>query len=338
MDDKTKVIVPSKRFDKLCEIYKPSQAQIPASLTVFDIAGLVKGASQGDGLGNSFLSHIRAVDGLFQVVRAFDDQEIIHVEGNVDPVRDLQIIFDELILKDMEFASKTIELAERYMKKSPPNKAKEYKQELETAKKVLAHLEDNKRVINGQWSNAEIDVINSMKLLTAKPSVYLVNVTEEDYVSNSDNQRVKDIKQWVSENSPGDVVMPISISLEERLAILDTEAEKAQELESLSVQSALPSAITELRKSLRLISFFTCGPKEVREWTIRQGVKAPEAAGVIHNDLQKTFIQAQVYKYDDVLVCNGDESSLKSNGKLLQKGKDYVVEDGDIILFKVSSL
>lgn len=289
-------------------------------------------------MGNSFLSHIRAVDGLFQVVRAFDDPEIIHIEGNVDPVRDLQIIFDELILKDMEFTLKHLEVAERYMKKSPPNKAKEYQREVNTAKRVLEHLENNKRVVNGEWKDDDIDVINSMKLLTAKPSVYLVNVSEEDYITGTENERLKDIKRWVESNSPGDVVLPLSVSLEERLTILDTEEERQEELKSLSVTSGLPTAIKELRKSLRLISFFTCGPKEVREWTIRQGVKAPEAAGVIHNDLQKTFIQAQVYKYEDTVEFNGDESALKSNGKILHKGKDYVIEDGDVILFKVSKI
>ncbi|CAN6625999.1 obg-like ATPase 1 [Trichomonascus vanleenenianus] len=334
--EEAKVIVPSARFDKLCELYKPT-GSTPATLTVFDIAGLTKGASKGDGLGNAFLSHIRSVDGLFQVVRAFEDPEIIHIEGNVDATRDLQIIFDELALKDMEFASKAIELAQRSMKRVPAAQQKAFKDELVTAEKVLAHLESGKRVIDGDWSNKEVEVINSMSLLTAKPSVYLANISEDDYlVGNTDTQQMRDIREWINENSPGDKVLPISIAMEARLIDLDPE-ERSVEMEILETKSALPEAIVELRKSLGLISYFTCGVKEVREWTIRKGTRAPEAAGVIHNDFQKTFVQAQVMKYDDVVEAAGDEAELKSKGKVQSKGKDYEVEDGDVILFKAGA-
>lgn len=336
--EEARVMVPSPRLDTLAELYKPDNV-VPATLTVFDIAGLVKGASKGDGLGNAFLSHIRSVDGLFQVVRAFDDPEITHVEGTVDPIRDLEIILDELLFKDMEFTEKSLELAERSIKRSggEKSKMKMFQDEAATAKKVLELLNNGKRVINGSWSDREVDIINSMALLTAKPSVYIVNVSEEEYISKQESPRLQAVKQWVQDRSPGDRVIPVSVSLEERLAILDSDAEREEELQSLGVNSALPEAIQELRKSLNLMSFFTSGKKEVREWTIRKGSTAPQAAGVIHNDLEKTFIVANVTKYNDVLEYGGDDQKLKSAGKIQNKGKDYIMEDGDVVMFKAGA-
>jgi obg-like ATPase 1 len=336
--EEAKVVVPSPRFDHLCQIYKP-KSKVPANITIFDIAGLTRGASKGDGLGNAFLSHIRSVDGLFQVVRAFDDPEIIHIERSVDPVRDLEIIRDELALKDMEFATKTIELAEKALRNANPAVAKAKQEEITIAEKVLKWLEDGKRVANGTWSDREVEVINTMTLLTAKPSVYIVNISEEDYVLDCDSagsDRMKVIGQWVSANSPGDSVVPLSVNLEERLAGLDPE-QLEYELKELGVASALPLAISELRKSLQLISFFTCGKDEVREWTVRNGTRAPQAAGVIHQDLEKTFILANVVKYNDVAACNGDEGKLRLSGKIQQKGKDYTMNDGDTVHFKAGA-
>lgn len=282
---------------------------------------MTKGASKGEGLGNAFLSHIRAVDGLFQVVRAFPDPEIIHIEGSVDPVRDLQIIHDELSLKDMEFASKALELAEKSVKRNSSSiHLKGLKEELATASKILEHLEEGKRIANGVWTNREVEIINSMSLLTAKPSVYLVNVSEDIYLSTDQSKELQLINEWVKENSPGDSVLPICVNMEHRLA----------------VESVIPEAVRELRRCLGLISFFTCGPKEVREWTIREGTRAPQAAAVIHNDFEKTFINAQVTKFDDAIAAKGNGTELKSTGKLNQKGKDYAIEDGDIVVFKVS--
>lgn len=333
--EEARVIVPSPRFDKLCSMYHPA-SEVPAFLTVFDIAGLTKGASDGEGLGNAFLSNIRAVDAIYQVVRCFDDADIIHIEGDVDPVRDLRIINDELRLKDIDFAKKYREGADKIARRGGQSmEVKAAKDEVEISGKVLELLESGKRVYNGDWSPKEVEVINRMFLLTAKPSIYLVNLSERDYIRKK-NKHLLAFKQWVDEFSPGDSIIPISVCLEERLALMESDEERNAELEKLGTQSALPKIITTMRQALGLISFFTCGHDEVREWTIRKGVKAPAAAGVIHGDLQKTFIQAQVQHYND-LVEFGSEAEVKSHGKLLIKGKDYEIEDGDIVYFRAGA-
>lgn len=333
--EEARVIVPSPRFDKLCEMYKPA-SEVPAFLTIYDIAGLTRGAHAGEGLGNAFLSNIRAVDAIYQVVRCFDDAEIIHIEGDVNPVRDLQIINDELRLKDIEFSKKYRENVEKTAKRGGQSmEVKKAKDELDMIDKIIEHLESGKRVHNGVWSPKEVELINSMLLLTAKPSIYLVNLSERDYIRKR-NKHLLGIKQWVDENSPGDLIIPISVSLEERLSHMETDEERAAELEKLGTQSALNKIIITMRQALGLISFFTSGPDEVREWTIREGTKAPAAAGVIHGDLQKTFILAQVQRYEDLVEC-GDEAAVKAAGKLMQKGKEYVVEDGDVIYFRAAA-
>lgn len=332
--EEARVIVPSPRFDKLCEIYKPA-SKVPAHLTVYDIAGLTKGASAGEGLGNAFLSHIRAVDSIYQVVRCFDDAEIIHIEGDVNPVRDLEIIANELRLKDIEFAEKALENAQKIAKRGGQSlEVKQKKEEAEFIQKIIDLLKSGKRVYNQTWHPKEVEIINSMFLLTAKPCIYLINLSEKDYLRKKNKHLLK-IKQWVDENSPGDLIIPFSVALEERLSHM-TEEEAAEELKNINGQSALPKIITTMRQKLDLISFFTCGPDEVREWTIRKGTKAPQAAGVIHNDLMNTFILAQVMKYEDVVEYQ-DDNAVKAAGKLQQKGKDYVVEDGDIIYFRAGA-
>lgn len=333
--EEARVIVPSPRFDALCEKYKPA-SKVPAHITVFDIAGLTKGASKGEGLGNAFLANIRAVDAIYQVVRCFDDAEIIHIEGDVNPVRDLQIVVDELLLKDIEFAEKHLEGVEKIAKRGGQSlEVKAKKEEAEFVKRLIAYLQEGKRVANGTWSTREVEIINSMFLLTAKPAIYLVNLSEKDYVRKK-NKHLPAIKEWVDKNSPGDLIIPLSVSLEERLSQMETDEDREEECKSIGAQSALPKIITTMRNALNLISFFTCGADEVREWTIRKGTKAPQAAGVIHNDLMNTFILAQVTKYDDLMEC-GDDAAVKAAGKLLQKGKDYVVEDGDIIYFRAGA-
>lgn len=316
-------------------MYKPA-SEVPAHITVFDIAGLTKGAHAGEGLGNAFLSNIRAVDAIFQVVRCFDDAEIIHIEGDVDPVRDLQIIHDELRLKDIEFVHKHLESVEKIVKRGGQSlEVKNKKIEKEFVEGLLKYLEDGKRVANGTWTPKEVEIINSMMLLTAKPAIYLINLSERDYIRKK-NKHLARIKEWVDTNSPGDIIIPFSVSLEERLSHMETDAEREEELKKIGATSALPKIIIQMRKLLGLISFFTSGSDEVREWTIRKGTKAPQAAGVIHNDLMNTFILAQVTKYEDFVEL-GDEASVKAAGKLLQKGKDYVVEDGDIIYFRAGA-
>jgi obg-like ATPase 1 len=333
--EEARVIVPDERFDWLCEHYKPKSI-VPANLTVYDIAGLTRGASTGAGLGNAFLSHIRAVDAIFQVVRCFDDAEIIHVEGDVDPVRDLDIISEELRIKDIEFTEKGVEnLAKQTRRGGQSLEVKKLKEEQATVEKVLQWLKDGKDVRNGNWSPKEVEAINPLFLLTAKPVVYLINLSEKDYIRKK-NKHLPKVIEWIKEHAPSDPVIPLSVCFEERLTRLDGEAAVAEECKAVGATSALPKIITTMRKALHLGSFFTTGTDEVRQWTIRENTKAPQAAGVIHGDFEKTFIQAIVYNYK-VLREEGDEASVKAKGKILTKGKDYIVEDGDILLIKAGA-
>ncbi|CAD1809880.1 Obg-like ATPase 1 [Candida parapsilosis] len=332
--EEARVVVPSERFDKLCEMYKP-KSEVPAFLTVYDIAGLTKGAASGEGLGNNFLSNIRAVDAIFQMTRAFDDADIIHINDEVNPVADLDIVKDELRLKDIEFATKYLEGIEKITKRGGQSlEVKQKKEEAELVKRIIKLLEDGQRVYNQTWTAKEVDSINQMLLLTAKPVIYLINLSEKDYIRKKNKHLLK-IKEWVDKNSPGDLIVPVSVSLEEKLAGMGSDEEREAYCKEIGAQSALPKIIVAMRQKLDLISFFTGGPDEVREWTIRKWYTAPQAAGTIHTDLERTFILAQVIKYND-LIEYGDEASVKAAGKLLQKGKDYFVEDGDIIYVKAA--
>ncbi|GIZ40412.1 hypothetical protein CKM354_000374900 [Cercospora kikuchii] len=333
--EEARVIVPDERYDWLVDHYKP-KSRVPADLTVYDIAGLTRGASTGAGLGNAFLSHIRAVDACFQVVRCFDDAEIIHVEGDVDPIRDLEIIAEELRIKDIEFVEKA---HENYVKQTRRGgqslEMKKLKEEQACVEKVLEHLKAGKDVRKGDWSPKEVEAINPLFLLTAKPVVFLVNLSEKDYIRQK-NKHLPKIAEWVKEHATGDPIIPISVSFEERLSRFDTVAEADEEAKKLGTKSALPKIITTMRKALDLGSFFTTGTDEVRQWTIRNGTKAPRAAGVIHGDFEKTFIQAIVYNFKTLKEL-GNEAEVKAQGKVMTKGKDYVVEDGDILLFKAGA-
>ncbi|EEQ42686.1 hypothetical protein CAWG_00907 [Candida albicans WO-1] len=332
--EEARVIVPSPRFDKLCELYKP-KSEVPAFLTVYDIAGLTKGAHAGEGLGNNFLANIRAVDSIFQMVRCFDDADIIHINDEVNPIADLDIIKDELRLKDIEFAPHYLEGVEKIAKRGGQSlEVKQKKEEAEFVKKVIQMLEDGKRIANQTWTAKEVDIINQMFLLTAKPCIYLINLSEKDYIRKKNKYLLK-IKEWVDTNSPGDLIVPLSVSLEEKLANMESDEEREAYCKEIGAQSALPKIIVAMRQKLDLISFFTGGPDEVREWTIRKWYTAPQAAGTIHTDLERTFILAQVIKYDDLIEL-GDENSVRAAGKLMQKGKDYFVEDGDIIYVKAA--
>ncbi|KAL1992360.1 hypothetical protein VTN49DRAFT_4392 [Thermomyces lanuginosus] len=332
--EEARVIVPDERYDWLCEHYKPA-SRVPANLTIYDIAGLTRGASTGAGLGNAFLSHIRAVDAIFEVVRCFDDAEIIHVEGDVDPVRDLNIISEELRLKDIEFVEKALENLQKQTKRGGQTlEMKKLREDEATVAKVLQWLKDGKDVRQGDWNPKEVEVINPLFLLTAKPVVYLINLSERDYIRQK-NKHLPKVVEWIKQNSPNDPVIPISVSFEERLAKMSDE-EAAEECKKLGTKSALPKAIVTMRQALNLGSFFTVGSDEVRQWTIRKGTKAPQAAGVIHSDFEKTFIQAIVYNYK-TLREYGDEAAVRAAGKVMTKGKDYVVEDGDIILIKAGA-
>lgn len=329
--EEARVAVPDARFDWLCAEYKPA-SKVPAYLTVIDIAGLVKGAAAGQGLGNAFLSHIRAVDGIFHVVRAFSGEEVVHVEGDVDPTRDLEIIREELRLKDAEFLTKSVEAAKKSMRGHENDKARKF--ELETLEKLLNWVDVQKREVrHGDWGAKEIEeIINPLQLLTAKGAVYLVNVSEEDFMKKK-NKWLPKIKAWIDENSAGDPLIPFSGTLEHRLSTMDAAEREAYLRDNNGMASAMPKIILAGYNALQLVYYFTAGSDEVRAWTIRRGTKAPQAAGVIHTDFERGFIMAEIMRYTDLKEL-GSEAAVKGAGKYLQKGRDYVVEDGDIIYFK----
>ncbi|XP_006459209.1 hypothetical protein AGABI2DRAFT_134686 [Agaricus bisporus var. bisporus H97] len=331
--EEARIPVPDVRFDWLCDVYKPA-SKVPAHLTCIDIAGLTAGASTGEGLGNAFLSHVRAVDGIFQVVRSFDDDEITHVEGDVNPIRDMEIIQNELRLKDIEWVEKALENMKKTTRSlnstSLADKAR--KEELATVEKVYKVLTvDEKDVRKAEWTNKEIDVVNGLSLLTAKPVTYLVNLSEKDYVRKK-NKWLAKIKAWIDENNPRDPLIPFSVALEERLISLSPE-EKKEEEQKMGTTSALAKITQAGYSSLELIRYFTCGPDEVRAWTIRKGTKAPQAAGVIHSDFENKFVCGEIMSYDD-LKEHGSEPAVKAAGKLRQQGKPYEMVDGDIAYWK----
>lgn len=324
--NEARVNVPDERFDWLCNLYKP-KSEVSAFLEVHDIAGLVRGAHQGQGLGNNFLSHIRAVDGIFHVCRAFDDPDVIHIEDVVDPVRDLEVITEELRLKDLEFMERRMEDLEKSMKRSND---KLLKIEMECCHKVKAWLEEGKDVRLGDWKAAEVEILNTFQLLSAKPVVYLVNMTEKDY-QRKKNKYLPKIHSWVQGHG-GELIIPFSGALEQKLADMPPD-EAAKYCEENKIQSALSKIIKTGFSAINLIYFFTAGPDEVKCWQVRKQIKAPQAAGAIHTDFERGFICAEVMKFEDLKELN-NESAVKAAGKYRQEGKTYVVQDGDIILFK----
>jgi obg-like ATPase 1 len=335
--EESRVAVPDTRFDWLCDTFKPA-SKVPAYLTVIDIAGLVRGASAGLGLGNAFLSHIRAVDGIFHMVRAFSDESVTHVEGEVDPLRDIEIINEELRLKDVEFVKKAIEQQRKLCRANDKDKAR--LAELELMERLEKLLEQEKRHVRfGEWTAKDIELINQYQLLTAKPVIYLVNISEEEYVLKR-NKWLGKIKQAIDAN---DTLIPFSCSLENRLSAMSSAEQKdylADLTKSSNIQavaaSALPKIIVSGYTCLHLIYYFTAGADEVRAWTIRTGTRAPQAAGVIHTDFERGFIMAEVMHFGDLREAGG-EVAAKAAGKYYQKGKEYVVEDGDVIFFKFNA-
>jgi len=330
----SRVQVPDERFEKLCEVYQPA-SKVPAWLTVTDIAGLVKNAHEGEGLGNAFLSHIRATDAIFHIVRVFEEKDtgVTHTEGHCDPQRDLDIIRAELRMKDIEMIKKAIPDAEKEIRRDP--KQKKFKENLETLETALKWMEEGKdlrfAVAHFKWGYKEIDLLNTLQLLTAKPAMYLVNMSEKDFLRQKNKFLVK-VKEYVETHCPGEVLIPYSAEFEAKIAEMDLEAKKAYIMEH-KVKSMMPKIITQGYHLLRLIHFFTAGADEVKCWTIRSPCKAPQAAGTIHTDFERGFIMAEVMHYPDWLEA-GSEAACKANGKYQQKGKEYIVEDGDIIYFK----
>lgn len=326
----SRVAVPDVRYDDLCEHYQPL-SKVPAYLNVVDIAGLVKGAHEGQGLGNAFLSNINACDAIFHLVRAFDDEEIIHVEGDVNPARDLEIIHNELRLKDMEYLAKHLDGLERTVVRGNNKKGKP---EYDCLMKVQDSLDQKRWVRQDQWDGKEIEILNSHLFLTSKPVIYLVNLSEKDYTRKKNKWLVK-IKEWIDTHDKGATVILFSGILETALVDM-AEDQSAAYLKEHGVVSALGKIIVTGYKALNLGYFFTTGKDEVRAWTIHKGTKAPQAAGRVHTDFEKGFIMAEVMNYTDFKEF-GSESECKANGKYRQKGRDYHVEDGDIILFKFNA-
>jgi obg-like ATPase 1 len=327
-----RVPVPDTRFDYLCESYKPA-SKVPAFLNVVDIAGLVKGANEGLGLGNAFLSHIKACDGIYHMVRIFDNEEIIHVEGAIDPLRDIGIINDELRLKDLEFVEKVHDDLDKRAVRSGD---KTLKYEVEVLAKIVDLLKNQKKWVRfADWNDREIEILNKNLLLTSKPIVYLLNMSEQEYIKKK-NKWLPKIKQWIDENDPGATVILFSAEFELKLQEMASDEERKAFLTETSCVSNMEKIIVTGYKALHLCYFFTAGEDEVKCWTIQVGTKAPQAAGRIHTDFEKGFIMAEVMKFEDYKE-NGSESAVKAAGKYRQQGKAYVVEDGDIILFKFNA-
>jgi len=296
-------------------------------LTVTDIAGLVKGAHEGKGLGNEFLANIQAVDAIYHVTRAFKDKKIEHVEGEVDPVRDLQIISEELVAKDIALVNKQVETLKKVVDRGID---KQKKPIYDAMLKIQAWLEEGRDVREGDWTPTEIPILNELQLLTAKPIVYLVNIALKD-VEEGKNKWFKKMKDWCKDRSPGAPIIPFSAAFEAKWEAMSEDERKAAKEKKQETQ--LPKIIITGYHALKLIHYFTVGPDEVRAWTIREGLQAPAAAGVIHGDFEKFFISAVQYNYAD-FVQYGSEQGVQAAGKLLTKGKSYVIIDADILFFK----
>lgn len=321
------VTVPDSRIDALVDMYEPDKTTY-AVIEFVDIAGLVKGASRGEGLGNKFLSNIREVDAIVHVVRAFEDENIVHVEGSVDPVRDIETINLELILSDIEILDRRIDKT----KKSLKGGDKTFQTQLEFYERLREHLESGKCARAMSMTEDEIEMLADVSLLTLKPVIYAANVAEDDYAKpDGENEYVNKIREFAAtENSE---VMVISAKIEEEIAALDKD-EKQVFLEELGAdESGLDKLVRASYKLLGLISYLTAGKPEVRAWTITKGAKAPQAAGKIHTDFERGFIRAEVVAFDDLMKC-GSMNAAKEKGLVRSEGKEYVVNDGDIILFR----
>ena len=320
------VAVPDKRLDKLAEMYDPDK-YTPATIEFVDIAGLVKGASKGEGLGNKFLSNIRECDAIVHVVRCFDNDDIIHVEGSVDPIRDIDTINLELILSDVELITRRIDKAQKMTKAD-----KKYQAEVDFFKRVEEALQNGKTARSVECDEDEKKLLSEVALLTNKPVIYAANMSESDFESGiEDNGRLKAVKELAATENAA--VLPICAGLEEQIVEMDKE-EKELFLSELGLeQSGLDRLINECYSLLGLISYLTAGKPEVRAWTIKKGTKAPGAAGKIHTDFERGFIRAEVIAYDDLIEC-GSMAAAKEKGLVRSEGKEYVMKDGDVVLFR----
>ncbi|MBO4385341.1 MAG: redox-regulated ATPase YchF [Clostridia bacterium] len=318
------VAVPDERLDVLAKMYDP-QKYTPATIEFVDIAGLVRGAYRGEGLGNKFLSHIREVDAVVHVVRCFEDGNIVHVDGSVDPVRDMETINIELIFADLDTVERRLDKS----KKSAKSGEKKYLKEIELLERIQARLEKQLPVRGMELDDDEKAMVRDMFLLTTKPVIYAANIAEDEIGVETDF--VREVREQAEKE--GAEVIVISAKVEEELSSLSPE-EKQLFLEELGIgESGLDKLVKAGYRLLGLISFLTAGPKEVRAWTIEKGTKAPQAAGKIHTDFERGFIRAEVVPYD-TLIENGSMTACREKGLIRSEGKDYVMQDGDIVVFR----
>ena len=320
------VTVPDMRLDKIAEMIG-SKEKIPTTIEFVDIAGLVEGASKGEGLGNQFLGHIRQVDAIVHVVRCFDDSNVVHVAGSVDPLRDMDVINTELLLADLDSVEKKLKKTEKLARMS---KDKALLSEFSLLQKVHKALEEGLPARSVTPEEDELPFLKEMHLLTAKPVLYACNVNEGDFADGG-NQWTKQVEERAGQEN--NLTLTISCALEAEIAQLEDE-EQAEFLQSVGAEEpGLYRLIQESYKLLKLQTYFTAGPKEARAWTIREGTKAPQAAGVIHTDFEKGFIRAETYHYSDLFEFK-TEAAVKEAGRYRSEGKEYVVDDGDILLFR----
>lgn len=319
------VSVPDKRLDMLADLVNPEKI-VPATIEFFDIAGLVKGASKGEGLGNKFLSHIREVESIVHVVRCFEDENVTHVEGKISPIDDIEIINLELMLSDLEIITNRLHKVEKLVKGD-----KSYSKEFELLKTVKDSIEKEQPLRSIGFSDEEINLLKSFGLLSIKPVLYVCNISEEDLLQGEDNKYVKSVKEYASKE--GSEVIVVSAKIEAEISQL-SKKEKKEFLSELGLEeSGLDKLINASYDLLGLMSFLTAGPKEVRAWTINKGTKAPQAAGKIHSDIERGFIRAEVINYKDLLECGGTAQA-KEKGLIRLEGKDYIIQDGDVVLFR----
>ncbi|KXB44369.1 hypothetical protein HMPREF3188_01264 [Tissierellia bacterium KA00581] len=320
------VNVPDERLEKLTKLYN-SKKTIPAVIEFYDIAGLVKGASKGEGLGNKFLSHIREVDAIVEVVRAFEDENIVHVDGDINPLRDVETINLELILADMEMVEKRLEKAKKSLKGS-----KSFKSEVDLLEKILPVLEQGKSIRSLSFNDDEKKLLKNFSLLSIKPIIYVANVNEDDMIDEGKNNKYVKILQDFAKSENSSVVV-ISAQIEKEISELEIE-EQIEFLNDLSIkESGVSKLIKESYNLLGLMSFLTAGPEETRAWTIKIGTTALNAAGKIHSDIQRGFIRAEIVNYDD-LINLGSMVTAREKGLVRLEGKEYIMQDGDVVYFR----
>ena len=319
------VPVPDERLDKLTEMYNP-QKTTHAVIEFVDIAGLVKGASKGEGLGNKFLSHIRETDAIVEVVRCFEDGNVVHVDGSVDPIRDIETINLELIFADLEMVNKRLDKARKNLKAD-----KKYQTEIDLFEKIKKTLEEGKSARTLDFNEDELPIVKETFLLTTKPILYVANISESQIDNAENDPLVLKVKEYAAQENAE--VIPLCVKIEEELSGLE-DNDKKEMLEAMGLEeSGLDKVIKRSYDLLGLMSFLTAGEPEVRAWTIKKGTKAPQAAGKIHSDIERGFIKAEVVSYDD-LIREGSMVAAKEKGLVRSEGKEYIMQDGDIVLFK----